>query len=169
MDTEGNVNIYGIIIQNVSVRNIKKVNTMDSFGGKTRSEIMSKIHSKNNKTTELKLIEYFKKNNIKGWRRNYKIKGKPDFVFQKLRIAIFVDGCFWHGHDCRNTRPTSNSEYWNKKISHNMQHDYEITLYLQKLGWTVIRIWECELKQKNIKRLEDKLSILYTILNLRGN
>lgn len=66
---------------------------------------MSRVRSKNNKSTELKLIQIFKENGITGWRRNYKVKGHPDFVFLDKKIAIFVDGCFWHGHDCRNTRP----------------------------------------------------------------
>ncbi|MEG1925646.1 MAG: hypothetical protein RR415_07850 [Ruthenibacterium sp.] len=65
---------------------------------------MSKVRSKSNKSTELWLIEIFGEQGIKGWQRNYPVKGHPDFVFQKKRIAVFVDGCFWHGHDCRNTR-----------------------------------------------------------------
>lgn len=75
----------------------------DVFSHKKRSDIMSKVRSKNNKSTELKLIQIFEENNIKGCRRNYPVKGHPDFVFLDKKIAIFVDGCFWHGHDCRNT------------------------------------------------------------------
>lgn len=62
-----------------------------------------------------------------GWRRNYPVKGHPDFVFLDKKIAIFVDGCFWHGHDCRNTRPSDNAEYWNKKRERNIRHDNEVT------------------------------------------
>ena len=69
----------------------------------------------------------FKKNNITGWRRNYPVKGHPDFVFLDKKIAIFVDGYFWHGHDCRNTRPSDNAEYWNKKRERNIRHDNEVT------------------------------------------
>lgn len=121
----------------------------DVFDKSKRSEIMKKVRSKKNKSTELKLIEIFKKNNIHGWRRNYKVKGHPDFVFLDKRIAIFVDGCFWHGHDCRNTRPKDNEEYWTKKRERNMKHDKEITEYFNGRGWTVIRIWECELSKKS--------------------
>lgn len=121
----------------------------DVFDKSKRSEIMKKVRSQKNKSTELKLIEIFKKNNIHGWRRNYKVKGHPDFVFLDKRIAIFVDGCFWHGHDCRNTRPKDNEEYWNKKRERNMKHDKEITEYFNGRGWTVIRIWECELSKKS--------------------
>lgn len=86
----------------------------DVFDNKKRSEIMSKVRSKNNKSTELKLIQVFKENGIVGWKRNYQVKGHPDFVFLNKKVAIFVDGCFWHGHDCRNTRPSDNADYWTK-------------------------------------------------------
>ena len=65
----------------------------------------------------LEVIDIFKQNGITGWKRNYPVKGHPDFVFQKEKIAVFVDGCFWHGHDCRNTRPAENKEYWQKNAS----------------------------------------------------
>lgn len=120
----------------------------DIFDKEKRSEIMSKVRSKKNKSTELKLIQIFKENNIHGWRRNYNVKGHPDFVFLEKRIAVFVDGCFWHGHDCRNTRPKDNQEYWTKKRERNIKHDREITEYFENRGWTVIRIWECELKKE---------------------
>ena len=109
---------------------------------------MSKIRSKKNKSTELRLIEIFKTAGIKGWRRNYPIKGHPDFVFMKERIAIFVDGCFWHGHDCRNVTPSDNAEFWNKKRIDNKERDARMTKRLESYGWTVLRIWECELKKK---------------------
>lgn len=131
----------------------------DIFDSKKRSDIMSKVRSKNNKSTELKLIQIFQDNNIKGWRRNYPVKGHPDFVFLDKKIAVFVDGCFWHGHDCRNTRPSDNAEYWNKKRERNIRHDKEVTTLFEQRGWTVIRIWECELNRKNRSALMEKLSI----------
>lgn len=76
---------------------------------------MQRVRSKGNKSTEIKLIQVFAENGITGWRRNYQVKGHPDFVFPKRKIAVFVDGCLWHGHDCRNTRPSDNQEYWQKK------------------------------------------------------
>ena len=132
----------------------------DIFEKEKRSKIMSAVHSKQNKSTEMKLIKIFKENGIVGWRRNYKVKGHPDFVFPDKKIAIFVDGCFWHGHDCRNTRPADNAEYWQKKRERNMRHDKEITALFEKRGWTVIRIWECELKKKNFENLKNKIEIL---------
>ena len=132
----------------------------DVFDSKKRSDIMSKVRSNNNKSTELALIKFFKENNITGWKRNYPVKGHPDFVFLDKKIAIFVDGCFWHGHDCRNTRPSDNAEYWQKKRERNIKHDKEVTAMFENRGWTVIRIWECELKKKNRNVLFDRLSTL---------
>ena len=109
---------------------------------------MRNVKSKGNKTTELRLIQILHENGIKGWRRGYNVKGHPDFVFLQLRIAIFVDGCFWHGHDCRNTRPKENADYWRLKREKNIQHDHEITSSFENRGWTVLRIWECELKRE---------------------
>ena len=124
----------------------------DIFDKEKRSAIMRQVKSKKNKSTELRLIKIFKENGVTGWERNYPVKGHPDFVFLKQRIAVFVDGCFWHGHDCRNTRPSANEEFWRKKRERNIKHDKEITELFESRGWTVIRIWECELKQQNCER-----------------
>ena len=134
----------------------------DVFDAEKRSDIMRHVRSKENKSTELKLIEIFKSLGIKGWRRNYSVVGHPDFVFPKRRVAIFVDGCFWHGHDCRNTRPADNAEYWQKKRQQNVEHDQLVTAMFEQRGWTVIRIWECELKKKNADLLDEKLRVLMT-------
>lgn len=127
-----------------------------------RSKVMSKVRSKGNKSTELRLIEVFANQGIKGWRRNYPVKGHPDFVFPKKRIAIFVDGCFWHGHDCRNTRPEQNKDFWSTKREKNKAHDKAITEKFERRGWTVLRIWECELKKKNLPMTYAKLNSFFT-------
>lgn len=132
----------------------------DVFDKEKRSDIMRHVRSKKNKSTELRLIEIFKKNKIKGWRRNYPVKGHPDFVFQEKKVAVFVDGCFWHGHDCRNTRPSDNQEYWQRKRERNIRHDLEVTALFESRGWTVLRIWECELKKKNEAAISERLSEL---------
>ena len=132
----------------------------DVFSAQKRSQIMKRVRPSGNKTTELKLIKYFSDNHITGWRRNYDVKGHPDFVFLDKRIAVFVDGCFWHGHDCRNTKPSDNAEYWSKKRNKNIQHDRAVTERFEHRGWTVIRIWECELTKKNQHILEEKLHAL---------
>ena len=85
------------------------------------------------------------------------LPGSPDLVFQKYRAVVFVHGCFWHGHDCRNTRPADHQEYWQKKREWNMKHDKEVTAMFEVRGWTVLRIWECELKKKNESALVERL------------
>jgi len=123
----------------------------DTVSQKKRSEIMKANKPKGNKSTELKLIQLFKQLGLKGWRRNYKIAGAiPDFVFLKKKIAVFADGCFWHGHNCRNLTPKQNSEYWQKKIENNRIRDKKINERLEQKGWGVIRVWECEIKKCDV-------------------
>jgi DNA mismatch endonuclease, patch repair protein len=120
----------------------------DTFNKEKRSQIMRQVKSSRNKSTELKLIAFFKIHSIKEWRRNFKLFGKPDFVFPKKKLAVFVDGCFWHGHNCRNTKPKDNEEYWLKKITRNKERDLLVNKTLQLKNWRVIRIWECALKNE---------------------
>jgi DNA mismatch endonuclease (patch repair protein) len=130
----------------------------DVFSKEERSEIMKKVHSSGNASTELKIIKIFRDNKVKGWRRGYPIFGKPDFIFPKQRIALFVDGCFWHGHNCRNLSPAYHREYWVKKIERNKNRDVKVTQFLINKNWTVIRIWECEINADVAKRLKIMLS-----------
>ena len=129
----------------------------DVFDKEERSQIMRAVKSRNTKSTELTLVQLFKENGITGWRRTYPVKGHPDFVFLDRRVAIFVDGCFWHGHNCRNTRPADNAEYWEKKRERNIKHDQEITATFERRGWIVLRIWECELKKKKQNETIEKI------------
>lgn len=136
---------------------------MDIFTTNKRSEIMSKIRSKNNISTEIKLISLFREFKIKGWRRNFKAFGKPDFVFPKQKIAIFVDGCFWHGCKIckRNLTSSSNRQYWEKKIETNRKRDSTVNRALRLNGWIVIRIRECQLKKNSsgqIRRIHKALA-----------
>jgi len=121
----------------------------DVFTKEQRSQVMRQVKSSRNKSTELKLIAFFKANNIKGWRRNYPLFGKPDFSFPSIKVAFFVDGCFWHGHNCRNVTPKDNADYWTKKRERNINRDRKVTETLEAKGWTVIRLWECELKNED--------------------
>ena len=132
----------------------------DVFSKADRSIIMRKVKSNGNKSTEEKLIMYFRHYQISGWRRHYPVYGHPDFVFLDRHVAVFVDGCFWHGHNCRNTRPKDNQEYWAKKRMHNIEHDNDVTKRFINRSWTVIRIWECELNKKNEETLKAKLEPL---------
>ena len=132
----------------------------DVFPSEKRSEIMRQVKSKRNKSTEMRLIAFFKFKEVKGWRRNYPIIGKPDFVFPKLKTAVFADGCFWHGHDCRNTRPEQNKEYWAKKRDRNQKRDQEVTETLTRKGWNVLRIWECDIKKGDFENKFQSLFLL---------
>lgn len=118
----------------------------DTVSPKERSRIMTKVKGRENKSTELKLIKFFKEYSICGWRRNYPLTGNPDFVFPKAKLVIFADGCFWHGCEAHCRIPESNYEYWLEKIRKNVKRDKEISKILKDKRWVVIRIWEHELK-----------------------
>lgn len=142
----------------------KKINFRDktSFGGLSRSQLMAKVKSQRNASTELRMIELLKKYGLKGWRRNILLEGKPDFVWRKEKVALFVDGCFWHGHNCgRNLTPKKNAEYWRQKIDKNRERDNSVNKMLSKKGWIVVRVWECQLKKKPEK-------CLYSLSNAIG-
>jgi DNA mismatch endonuclease, patch repair protein len=109
-------------------------------------------------TTELALALLFRKLKITGWRRHQKLFGKPDFVFRSLKLAVFVDGCFWHGCSRHGSRPRENRLFWERKISTNKKRDRLVNQTLRKSGWRIIRIWEHELTKKNRPRLEGKLA-----------
>lgn len=122
----------------------------DTISQKRRSEIMSHIKSKN---TSIELLVRKKLYSLGyRFRVNYKLlPGKPDIVFTKRQIAIFIHGCFWHGHEigCRYSHiPQSRQEYWNNKISKTKQRDGAHIKELSENGWKVIIIWECEIKTK---------------------
>ena len=78
---------------------------------------------------------------------------RPDFVFPKLRVAVFVDGCFWHGCPKHETKPRNNAAFWRKKFARNIARDRLVTRTLRREGWRVLRIWEHELARKNEARL----------------
>ncbi len=126
----------------------------DVFSKKRRSEIMRLVKSKGNRSTEMRLIELFKARRIVGWRRNSALIGHPDFIFPKKRVAVFADGCFWHGHSCRNLTPSQNADYWREKIQRNRIRDRAVSKELKRQGWTVVRLWECEIKKGKIRKLE---------------
>lgn len=118
----------------------------DVFSKEKRSEIMSRVRGSGNRATEERLIALFKEHGVKGWRRNYPLFGNPDFVFRNAKIAVFVDGEFWHGHPTLGSVPKTNSELWRQKIEKNKRRDREVNRVLRKKGWTVVRIWQHELK-----------------------
>jgi len=117
-----------------------------TFGGLRRGQLMSRVRSTGNLTTEKRLASLLRAAGVGGWRRHQPLPGCPDFVWPKAKVAVFVDGCFWHGHDCgRNVRPRTNAKAWRDKIERNQARDRRATRVLRRLGWTVVRIWECGL------------------------
>lgn len=143
---------------------------------------MSRIRGRGNKDTELALIRIFRAHRITGWRRQVQIRiserearntstrevrtsfriprsalrvfnVRPDFIFPKLRLAVFVDGCFWHGCQRHATKPKNNAAFWRKKLAANKARDRLVTRTLRSANWRVLRIWEHELARKNAARL----------------
>lgn len=125
----------------------------DVFTPQKRSEVMSRIRGKGNASTEQRMIKHFREQGIKGWRRNWPLPGKPDFVFPKLRIAVFVDGCFWHRCPKCYRQPATNAEFWEAKIGRNVERDKEVNRELKERGWKVVRVWEHELRGRKGSRL----------------
>jgi DNA mismatch endonuclease (patch repair protein) len=136
---------------------------VDIWNKEKRSEVMSKIRSKNTKP-ELVLRKALFARGFRYRVNDTKLPGKPDIVFPKYKTVIFVHGCFWHGHDieCTDSHiPKSNSNYWAEKIRQNKERDKNNTIKILSMGWKVLTIWDCEIQQKcNIE------SIIQRITNL---
>ena len=159
----------------------------DIFSKRKRSALMALIRSRGNKATELRLSAIFRARGIAGWRRQQMIRGqrsevreqetgdrgraaarshprqaefrvRPDFVFPKQKLAVFVDGCFWHACPIHATQPKQNAKFWREKLARNRARDRLVTRTLRARGWRVMRIWEHELTRKNEQRLLRRLA-----------
>jgi len=130
----------------------------DNHSKEVRSKNMSHIRSINSKPEE-KVRKYLFKRGLR-YRKNVRnLPGCPDIVLSKYKTVIFINGCFWHHHDCGCfVWPSSNEEYWHNKIERNVERDAENTLLLKQQGWNVLVIWECQLK-KSVA--ESNLNALY--------
>lgn len=134
----------------------------DNHSQEVRSMNMSHIRSTNSKPEEI-VRKYLFAKGLR-YRKNVKdLPGKPDIVLPKYKTIVFVNGCFWHHHDCgRFVWPSSNEEYWHKKIDRNVERDAENYEALENMGWRVVVIWECELKravaEDNLAQLYDKIT-----------
>lgn len=115
---------------------------------------MNLIRSFGNKATELRLLRILRGGKISGWRRHLSLPGRPDFAFPREKVAIFVDGCFWHGCP-QHYRPPRRNDYWQPKLQRNKARDRRATGDLRAMGWMVIRIWEHALADEShvIRRL----------------
>jgi DNA mismatch endonuclease, patch repair protein len=121
----------------------------DTVSKKKRSQIMAAVRSRGNKATELSLIQIFRRHGVKGWRRHLPMLGCPDFIFRKERLAVFMDGCFWHGCPKHWRKPKGNRRYWRHKFERNRQRDLFVTRSLRRTGWRVLRVWEHDLKNES--------------------
>lgn len=112
-----------------------------------RSRNMAAIRSRGNRSTEQALRYRLVRAGIRGWHMlDPQVLGRPDFVFELERLAVFVDGCYWHGCPKCYRAPASNQEYWTAKIVRNKRRDKFVVRGLRKAGWRVVRVWEHELK-----------------------
>lgn len=107
---------------------------------------MASIRSVNNKSTEQRLAQLLRSAHLTGWRRHLQLPGRPDFVFRSKHVAIFVDGCFWHGCPRCYRLPEDNRPYWKAKVDGNRRRDQRVRRQLRQGGWTVVRVWEHMLK-----------------------
>ena len=157
----------------------------DVFTKAKRSDVMSRIRSRGNKDPEVALIRVFRTHRITGWRRQQVIRTnvqrptpnfersklcvgrwtfsrpfvvRPDFVFRQKRLAVFVDGCFWHGCPQHATKPRNNAAFWRKKFAANRARDRLVTRTLRQNGWRVLRVWEHELVSRHEARLVRRLA-----------
>ena len=121
---------------------------IDNITSQERSENMRRIRSRNT-TPELKVRQTLRTLGFTGYRLHRRdLPGIPDVAFIGRRKAIFIHGCFWHGHDCKEglRKPKSNVDYWDLKIARNKSRDQANTVTLVSLGWQVLTIWDCQLK-----------------------
>lgn len=130
---------------------------LSRFHGLTRSQLMSRIRSRNNKKTELALRGILRAHALSGWRRHQRLPGRPDFVFPVERVAIFVDGCFWHGCPRHYRPPTTRRGFWRTKVEQNRARDRRVSRELRKTGWKVLRLWECDLTRERAARAERRI------------
>ena len=137
----------------------------DVFDAAKRSQVMSSIRGRGNRSTEMKLAAAFRERGLSGWRRHVLLKPRlaradqetderqrrvsvrPDFLFRKQRVAVFVDGCFWHGCPLHCKRPAANAEFWDRKLTGNVRRDERTTRAIEAAGWIALRVWEHELSK----------------------
>lgn len=140
-------------------KNITEQLVMDKITPEKRSRIMSQIKGKNTKL-EISVRRYLFS---LGYRYSIKnnLMGKPDILFENRRIAIFVNGCFWHAHGCKYSHiPKSNLDYWQKKLDRNRIRDETVRSFLDIAGYRVITLWECKLKDSFNEEMNDLVKTL---------
>ena len=132
----------------------------DMMTPEQRSRCMAAIKGKGTKP-EMLVRRFLFSKGLRYRVNNSKLPGSPDIVLKKYKTVVFIDGCFWHGHEgCKYYRlPKSNVDFWKHKIYMNMARDYAANVDLELAGWRVIRVWECEIKTKT--KRDETLERLY--------
>jgi len=128
----------------------------DRFSPEKRSDIMRRVKSRNT-STEISVRKLLHRLGLRFRLHRTDLPGKPDIVLPRHRVAVFVNGCFWHQHrKCkRATVPAANHDWWSGKLARNVERDRANVLLLKKMGWRVLTVWECELA--TVFRLETRL------------
>ena len=112
-----------------------------------RGELMARVRSRGNQTTEMAMVRAMRAAGLTGWRRHLPMPGTPDFAFPRSKLALFVDGCFWHGCPRCYTAPKHNAVFWARKVERNRARDKRVSAELREQGWKVVRIWEHSLRE----------------------
>lgn len=125
-----------------------------------RSKIMSAIRAKNTKP-EIKVRRFLHASGLRYSLHSKKLPGRPDIALPKYAAAIFVHGCFWHGHDCRPKKDTkTNTKFWSDKIERNIARDARKASELESSGWKVFTLWECNLCEETLRKLVSSIKAL---------
>jgi DNA mismatch endonuclease, patch repair protein len=158
-----NVLLYSVLLSRVLdySKSMRESSQPYAKPDELRSRIMRSNKSHGNLSTEVTLLRLLQSRGISGWRRKVAISGRPDFVFQRERVALFIDGCYWHGCKCRRL-PNKNRAYWQAKFRDNQSRDRRTSRLLRASGWHVIRIWEHELK-KNPQIVTNRINRILTL------
>jgi DNA mismatch endonuclease (patch repair protein) len=130
---------------------------MDVFSKDKRAAIMRSVRPRGNGTTEIRLARLFRQSGISGWRRQYKTHGTPDFYFPQLRVAVFVDGCFWHGCPLHATTPATHKKFWKKKLDRNRSRNIVLARTPRRQGVSVVRVWEHELRASVVTKSLERI------------
>ena len=142
----------------------REASLLDTFSRATRSRVMSHSRSRGTKTTEWRFRSLLMRSGVRGWKLGHDsgLTGSPDVVFARARLAVFLDGCFWHGCQRCRSIPTTNRAFWLNKIQENRKRDKRVGRMLRAKSWKVIRVWEHELRNDGAK-------VLRRIMNVRAS
>lgn len=130
---------------------------MDRVSPEVRSKIMASVRSRGNRSTEQRMERLLHQYHLKGYRKQWPVIGKPDFAWPRLKVALFIDGCWWHGCPrCKRCKKPSksNAAFWRAKVESNRRRDVRVSRRLRGKGWRVLRVWECVVEdRRTVSRL----------------